>query len=244
MALQNTTKTLVIIPALNEEERITSVIEGVRIHLPEANVLVIDDGSGDRTAEVSRKAGAMVLQHPFNLGVGTALQTGYKYAAQNGYEYLIQLDADGEHNPTYLPKFLKALAETGADMVVGSRFIKDDSFRGSLPRKIGNHLFALLLTLLIQERLTDPTSGYRAMRGRVLQFCVQDTYGFDYPDADFLLTLHRSGFRLVEIPITSHPRSGGRSQHRGLRPVFYTLKMFLSIFIILLRKKSVFQDRN
>ena len=230
---------LVLIPAFNEEERIATVIREVREFLPAATILVVNDGSRDRTGAVSREAGAYVLRHPFNMGVGTALQTGYKYALQNGFQYVIQLDADGQHPPSSLPAFISKLKETEADLIIGSRFLTARRGNSSYPRKMGNQLFARLLSLLIRERLTDPTSGYRALKSTVLQFCVQDLYGFDYPDADFLLTLHRSGFRIEEIPIDVRPRIGGQSQHRGLRPVYYMIKMFLSIFIILLRKKTV-----
>lgn len=236
--MPNVHNTLVIIPAFNEEERISAVIQGVRTFLPEADVVVVNDGSSDKTAEVSETAGALVVSHPFNLGVGTALQTGYKYAAKNGYDYLIQLDGDGQHDPSYLPKFLSALTDSDADLVIGSRFLGSEASPSSVARRVGTRLFARVVSLLIRERLTDATSGYRAMRRSVLQFCTRDVYGFDYPDADFLLTLHRAGFKLREIPVVIRARSSGRSQHAGLRPVYYLLKMFLSIFIILLRRKA------
>jgi glycosyltransferase involved in cell wall biosynthesis len=230
---------LVLIPAYNEEGRVADVIRGVRQHLPRARILVVNDGSGDGTARVSKEADACVISHPFNLGVGTALQTGYKYAVQNGYQYVIQLDGDGQHSPTFLPVFVAKLKETAADLIIGSRFLHGRNPGVSFVRDTGNALFGRLVSLLIREKLTDPTSGYRALKSTALQFCVQDIYAFDYPDADFLLTLHRSGYRMVEIPIEVLPRTGGNSQHGGLKPIYYTIKMFLSIFIILLRKKSV-----
>lgn len=207
--------------------------------MPLARILVVDDGSDDETARVARAAGAKVVQHPFNLGVGTAIQTGYKYAVQAGFEYVIQLDGDGQHPPAFLPAFVEKLKETEADLIIGSRFLGEKESLGSFIRRAGNKLFAALLTLLIRERLTDPTSGYRALKSTVLKFCIGDAYGFDYPDADFLLTLHRAGYRFEEIPIVVHKRSGGTSQHRGLKPIFYTIKMLMSLFIILLRKKTV-----
>jgi glycosyltransferase involved in cell wall biosynthesis len=230
---------LVLIPAVNEEDRVGDVIQGVRQHLQGAKILVVDDGSGDGTARVSRDAGACVVSHPFNMGVGTALQTGYKYAVQHGFQYVIQLDADGQHSPAFLPAFVEKLKETQADLIIGSRFLQRRDHNVPFGRWVGNALFAKLASLLIHENLTDPTSGYRALKSTALHFCIQDTYGFDYPDADFLLTLHRSGYRIEEIPIHVLPRKGGQSQHRGLKPIYYTIKMFLSIFIILLRKKSI-----
>jgi len=230
---------LVLIPAYNEEGRVADVIRGVRQHLPGARILVVNDGSEDGTALVSKESGACVISHPFNLGVGTTLQTGYKYAVQNGYQYVIQLDGDGQHSPTFLPVFVAKLKETAADLIIGSRFLQGRNPHIPFMRGAGNALFGRLVSLLIREKLTDPTSGYRALKSTVLQFCVQDIYAFDYPDADFLLTLHRSGYRMVEIPIEVLPRTGGNSQHDGLKPIYYIIKMFLSIFIILLRKKSI-----
>jgi len=230
---------LVLIPAQNEEGRVEDVIKGVRQNLPGARILVIDDGSGDETAKVSKESGACVISHPFNLGVGTALQTGYKYAVQNGYQYVIQLDGDGQHPPALLPAFVVKLKETSADLIIGSRFLQGRNSYVPFVRGIGNAFFGKIVSLLIREKLTDATSGYRALKLTALQFCVQDVYAFDYPDADFLLTLHRAGYKMVEIPITVLPRTGGNSQHNGFKPVYYIIKMFLSIFIILLRNKSV-----
>lgn len=230
---------LVLIPAFNEEDRIGPVISGIKKIVPSAEIIVVDDGSRDDTALVSREAGAMVISHPFNLGVGSALQTGYKYAEQKGFSTLVQLDGDGQHDPAQIPLLLSTLEATKADLVIGSRFLTDNFRTMSIPRQIGVRLFAWLLSVLIRERMTDPTSGFRAMTKRVLKFCTRDVYAFDYPDANFLLTLHRSGFKLTEVPIEVKPRIGGISQHGGLKPMFYFAKMFLSIFVILLREKSV-----
>ncbi|MBN1397660.1 MAG: glycosyltransferase family 2 protein [Bacteroidetes bacterium] len=232
-------KILVLIPAHNEEKRVADVIKGVRRFLPAAKILVINDGSKDETVRVSNEAGALVISHPFNLGVGTALQTGYKYAVQNGYKYVIQLDGDGQHPPEFLPAFVSKLNETDADFIIGSRFLNGNESDISILRNAGNMIFGKIVSFLIREKLTDPTSGYRAFKSTTLLFCVQDVYAFDYPDADFLLTLHRSGFRMIEIPIKVLPRTGGKSQHDGLKPVYYTIKMFLSIFITMLRRKRI-----
>ncbi len=237
--MNHSKKILVLIPAFNEAERIGPVIEGIRQFAPQADLVIVDDGSTDATADVSRQSGAMVISHTLNLGVGSALQTGYKYAARIGYDTLVQLDGDGQHDPAQVQLLLSTLEKTGADLIIGSRFLSDNYRTMTYPRRAGVRLFAWLLSVLIHERITDPTSGFRAMTQRVLQFCTQDIYGFDYPDADFLLTLHRSGFKLTEVPIKVAQRTGGVSQHRGLKPVYYFVKMFLSIFIILLRKKSI-----
>ena len=232
---------LILIPAFNEQERVGVVIAGVRRNLRESEILVVDDGSTDNTAQAGGMERVRVVRHPFNMGVGTALQTGYKYAVKQGFKYVIQLDADGQHPPEFLPKFLSKLQETEADLIVGSRFLSEERVNLPFARRVGNRIFARLLSLLIRERLTDPTSGYRALKSTVLQFCVQDQYAFDYPDADFLLTLHRSGFRIEEIPVRVDSRMGGTSQHAGLAPIFYTIKMVISLFVIMMRKKKIEQ---
>lgn len=226
---------LVLIPAYNEAQRVGAVITGVKKHLPSADIVVVDDGSEDQTAAAAAAAGAKVIRLPFNLGVGAALQTGYHYATAGNYTFLIQLDADGQHDPTYLPVLLKALEQTGADLLIGSRFLAD-SYTGSRIRGAGNRFFARLVSFLIGERLTDPTSGYRALRRAVFLFCSQTSFSFEQPDADFLVLLHRKGFKIKEIPITVKPREGGRSQHYGLRPVVYLFRVLLSLFVNMLRK--------
>ncbi len=227
---------LVIIPAFNEADRIGAVIEGVRNNLPQADVLVINDGSKDRTLEIGVRAGARVVSLPFNLGVGAALQTGYKFAISHGYQHLIQLDGDGQHDPSFLPSFLQTIQTSGSDLVIGSRFLSGECYKVSFIRITGIRFFGWLVSVLTGQRVTDPTSGYRAIRRPLLEFCIQDMYFFDYPDADFLVTLHRAGFKMQEIPVKMNPREGGKSQHAGLGPLRYIFKTTLSIFVNLLRK--------
>jgi len=227
---------LIIIPALNEAGRIERVLSSVKNTAAEADILVINDGSTDKTAEIAENMGVAVVNLPFNVGVGAALQTGYKYAALHGYNYLIQLDADGQHKPEYLPQFISFLINEDADLLIGSRFVNNTNTRTPFSRRAGILLFAKITSRLIHYRLTDPTSGYRGMKKKLIQFCATENFSFDYPDANFLLTLHRAGFKVREIPVEMETRSGGISQHSGLKPVAYMIKMFLSIFVILLRK--------
>ena len=232
-------RTLIIIPAYDEESRILEVIKGCKRYLSkEVNLIVVNDGSNDRTLEVCENAGIDVVSIPFNLGVGNALKTGFKYAIKNNYQYVITIDADGQHNPDDIPKFIEQLKTEECDIVIGSRFLNGNKYEGSKPRIIGIKIFAKIISFLINERITDVTSGYRGMNKNVLFFTIIDTFNFDYPDADFLLTLHRAGFSFFEIPVTMNKRIGGTSQHKGLKPLYYIFKMFLSIFIILLRKKG------
>jgi glycosyltransferase involved in cell wall biosynthesis len=236
--INNEKDLLIIVPAHNEADNLEHVISSIKIVIPDGDILIIDDGSIDETFNIAKKGGVKVLKLPFNLGVGTALQTGYKYAFENGYEFLIQLDGDCQHDPKYLPAILKKLDAEKFDFVIGSRWLKKGEYQGGRFRKLGNLFFAKILSVLIREKLTDPTSGFRGMNRKVLKFCVSDIYQFDYPDADFLLTLHRAGFKFCEVPITFNKRKNGVSQHVGLKPVFYIIKMFLSLFIILLRKRG------
>lgn len=232
-------KTLVIIPAYNEEKRVLSVVTECRKYTnKEIDIIVINDGSEDGTLKVCEENGLDVISIPFNMGVGNTLKTGFKYAIENRYKYVITLDADGQHNPSDIPKFLDELKSDEYDIIIGSRFLNENKYDGSWIRTFGIKLFAKLISVIIREKLTDVTSGYRGMNHRVLNFTIIDKFNFDYPDADFLLTLHRAGFRFKEIPVDMNKRLGGRSQHRGLKPVFYVFKMMQSIFIILLRKKS------
>lgn len=237
MKTESLKEIVIIIPAYNEGETLSEVLRGCMNFLPEAEILVINDGSFDNTTDICNSEDVRCVSHPFNLGVGAALQTGYKYAVRNNFKYAIQLDADGQHNPEYLPFILDILKKGASDFVIGSRFLNND-YDGGLLRKTGIKLFSVILSFLIREKLTDVTSGFRGMNRGVLEFCVIDKYSFDYPDADYLLTLHRAGFKFSEIPMKMNPRKNGQSQHVGLKPVFYFLKMFLSILIILLRSKK------
>jgi len=232
-------RTLIVIPAYDEESRILDVIKRCAIYLNDkVDLIVVNDGSNDRTLEVCEDKGINVISIPFNLGVGNALKTGFKYAIENNYQFVITIDADGQHNPDDIPKFIEKLKTGECDIVIGSRFLNGNKYEGSKPRIIGIKIFARIISFLINERITDVTSGYRGMNRNVLFFTIIDTFNFDYPDADFLLTLHRAGFRFLEIPVIMKKRIDGTSQHKGLKPLYYIFKMFLSIFITLLRKKG------
>jgi len=227
---------LIIVPAFNEAERITSVLQGIKKNLAGADILVVNDGSTDNTAAVASKEGVMVINLPFNLGVGAALQTGFKYAVCHGYQVVIQMDADGQHDPVYLLQFLQALEESGADLVIGSRFLLPGKFPGSWIRLAGIKIFSFLVLLATGKKLTDPTSGYRAMRRDILEFFCRDFFPQDYPDADLLIAICRAGYKVLEIPVVMKKRISGQSLHAGLRPLYYIFKMFLSVFVTMLRR--------
>jgi glycosyltransferase involved in cell wall biosynthesis len=222
---------LAIIPALNEASRIGAVIDGVRRAAEPVDVLVIDDGSADDTAAQARVHGAAVISHPFNLGYGAALQTGYKHAARAGYAYLVQLDADGQHDPADVRCLLQPIQAGRADVVIGSRFSEARGYRMGLARTIGRGFFQRVLVACGGPRIADPTSGFQALGRDAFLLCCEDFYPSDFPDVDVLLLLHRHGLRIVEVPVTMAQSPPGRvAMHAGLRAVYYPYKMLLSTF--------------
>ena len=238
-------KSLLLIPAYNEEGRIAAVIRGVKDMYPTLPVVVINDGSHDATASRAAEAGARVISHPYNLGYGVALQTGYKYALMEGYDAIAQMDGDGQHDPTYIRVLLDAVLGGGTDVAIGSRFLASPDerrdrapYRASLARRSGMKLFGTIASLIIRQKVTDPTSGYQAMNAGVLEWVSSDKFPWDYPDADVIIMLHRAGFRIREVPVQMYALPEKKSMHSGLKPIYYVFKMFLSILVTLMRDKS------
>jgi hypothetical protein len=231
-------KIIILVPAYNEASRIGSVVRCVRGMFPSYDVVVVDDGSQDATVEEARAAGAEVVSHPFNMGYGVAIQTGYKYALRNGYDYLVQMDGDGQHDPAFIRNLLEPVLAGETDFVLGSRFLGIESYEPSLARRVGMLFFRRLISWLIGQRITDSTSGFQAFNRRVIRFFASEVFPCDYPDADMLLTLHRAGFGIREVPVRMHASATGKSMHSGWKPVYYMFKMLLSIFVTLLRKKE------
>jgi glycosyltransferase involved in cell wall biosynthesis len=229
---------LIIIPAFNEGERIVQVVGRVREAAPDCDILVVNDGSRDETAAAAASAGALVASHPFNLGYGVAIQTGYKYALAKGYDFAVQIDGDGQHDPMFIPQLLGPVLAGETDFSLGSRFLGVESYEPSLARRVGMAFFRRLISILIGARITDSTSGYQAFNRKVIRFFTTEVFPCDYPDADMLLTLHRAGFRIREVPVRMHPSATGKSMHSGWKPFYYMFKMLLSIFVTLLRKKE------
>jgi glycosyltransferase involved in cell wall biosynthesis len=226
---------LVVVPAHNEAPNLKPVIRGIQVALPAADVVVVDDGSTDRTADVARMAGAHVVAHPFNLGYGVAIETGFKFALAGGYDYLIHLDGDGQHEPAGVHEILQQLRAGTADVVVGSRYLAQaPAWTGPL-RRWASRLLALLTSRIIGQPLTDPTSGFQGHNRVAVAFCAQDTYPVDYPDADVMIMLHKAGLRIREVPVITYRRASGRSMHTGLRLFYYSYKMMLAILLALLR---------
>jgi glycosyltransferase involved in cell wall biosynthesis len=226
-------KTLIVMPARNEAQTIGSVIARLKALVPDADILVVNDASTDKTAEVAEKAGAKVVNLPINLGYGGAVQTGFKYAARHDYDAVILMDADGQHDPACVPDLMKALQD--ADFVLGSRFLGECHYKVPIARRIGMWLFGKIVNWVTGQKITDPTSGFQALRKEVVKFLAEDNYPVDFPDADVLILLHRSGFRIKEIPVIMHERQHGVSMHSHLKAVYYVFKMSLSILATLTR---------
>jgi glycosyltransferase involved in cell wall biosynthesis len=235
-------KTLILIPAFNEAPRIAVVIAGIRAVVPEADILVVNDGSFDHTARTALGAGAKIITHPFNMGYGVALQTGYKYAHRYNYDFVVQMDADGQHEPKCIPEMLQMLKQNDVDIVLGSRWLGQSTYHDSFLRKFGKFFFGFLAGLITHYKVTDPTTGFQALTRPVVNFFCSDVYPSDYPDADVIIMLHRAGFRVAEAPVIMYRNGSGQSMHSGLRPLYYGIKMMLSIVMTLLRDDRHLRD--
>lgn len=225
---------VVIIPALNEADRVGTVIAAVRATLPATEIVVIDDGSVDETQRRARAAGATVVRHPIRLGYGAALRTGYRYAYARDAA-CIQIDADGQHDAAILPNLVAAIA-AGADLAVGSRFTGPTPPAVGLARRVGSASVAVLLRLLVGMRCSDPTSGLRALSPRTVAL-LQDDLPDDYPELEALIRASYRRLVVVEIPARHAPRSGGRSMHAGLGPLYYAYKLTLASVFASLRAR-------
>ncbi len=231
-------RALVVMPAYNEAANIQPVLRRLRARFPDMACVVIDDGSTDETAERAQALGADVVRLPCNLGYGGAVQTGFRYALHRGYDVVVLMDADGQHDPEEIPKLLAPLLAGEADVVVGSRFLGQHTYAIEPARRLAMRFFGGVVQILTGQRITDPTSGFQALSREVVRFFAYDHYPSDFPDADTLLLLVYAGFRVVEVPVTMHERLSGRSMHSLLGGLYYFLRMSLSLFILLLRQKT------
>jgi glycosyltransferase involved in cell wall biosynthesis len=218
---------LLIIPAYNEAGRLERVLAEVELAATGYEVVVVDDGSHDGTAAIAAHAGARVLRHPFNLGYGAALQTGYKYALARNASLVVQMDADGQHDPREIAQLAAPVLAGEFDLMVGSRFLEPGGYRHGFLRTVGRQLFRGLARLA-GLRVSDPTSGFQAMNIEVLKVYTQNFFPADYPDVDVLLAAYRHGLRVGECPVHMKPGLRSSTLHAGLRPVYYAYKMILS----------------
>ncbi len=234
------TRFLAVVPAYNEGGAVADVVRALHERAPRFDVIVVDDGSTDDTATRAREAGAGVIRMPFNLGIGGAVQTGFQYARENGYDFMAQVDGDGQHEPSELQRLIETMAESPSlDVVCGSRFAgPETSYSAPISRRTGIHLFAFTLSKILGQRVTDPTSGFRLYNRRAIDLFAHD-YPHDYPEVEAVLMLHAHRLRLGEVPVHMHARNSGSSSITTLRSAYYMIKVSLALFVGLLRRRPV-----
>lgn len=228
-------KMLVIIPAFNEEGNLEKTIQDICDNAPEFDYVIINDCSTDQTLEVCRCHGYSYLNLPVNLGIGGAVQTGYRYALYHGYDIAVQFDGDGQHSAKYLKEMVEKLKETESDMVIGSRFIAKEGFQSSALRRLGIRYFTILIKLLTGKKITDPTSGMRMINRRLLSKFTED-YPIDYPEPESVVTALSEKYRVTEIPVIMNQREEGNSSISMGKSLYYMIKVSFAILIARIKK--------
>ncbi|MCK5505562.1 MAG: glycosyltransferase family 2 protein [Thermodesulfovibrionia bacterium] len=227
-------KILIVIPAFNEAENIGSVISDLKQHFPKGVPVIINDGSSDNTSSIGHSMGVRVIDLPFNIGIGGAVQTGLQIAAREGYDVAVQFDGDGQHMAEEIEKILKPVSE-GVDFVSSSRFLEDSGYVMPVSRKIGSLVFSFVISIMCRQKLTDTTSGFRAFGRRAIDYFSRN-YPEDYPEVEALIIAHKRNLVIKEVPVKMRSRSEGVSSITPLRSVYYMVKVLLAVFIDLLKK--------
>lgn len=223
----------VVVPAYNEERCIADVVRSIRAVWP-GPIVVVDDGSSDGTAARAAEAAAIVLRHPCNLGIGAAVQSGFRYALEAGWDAAVRVDGDGQHDPAYIPRLVEHMKATGADIVVGSRFLGRRGYQSTFVRRVGIAILSVL-SALVGTRVTDPTSGFWAVNHRALELLAR-TQPDDYPETQALVQAVRAGLRVSELPVVMRERQAGRSSIGAAYAGFYMAKVMLAVIVERLRK--------
>jgi len=233
---------LAIVPAYNEAEAIGAVIAELRAFDPDLEIVVVDDGSMDGTARRAAEAGVEVVRLPFNLGIGGAMQTGYQYARDHGFDLAIQVDGDGQHDAREITELIEPILDGEADMTVGTRFAGGRRYRPPFARRIGIQRFARVVSVIVRQRVTDTTSGFRAVNRRGITLFAAD-YPHDYPEVETTVLVHRHKLRMVEVPVAMRTRSAGRSSITLFQSIYYMIKVSLALFVGLFRRNSTLEER-
>jgi glycosyltransferase involved in cell wall biosynthesis len=233
-------KCLAVVPAYNEQASIARVIGTIREHAPGFDVLVVDDGSTDATHERAEATGARVLRLPYNLGIGGAVQAGFTYALEHGYDRMAQVDGDGQHDPHQLDRLMATMAaDPSIDVVCGSRFLTHDyRYPAPISRRTGIHIFAFILSRIMRQRVSDPTSGFRLYNANAIALFARD-YPHDYPEVEAVLMVHHHRLRMVEVPVRMFVRNGGVSSISSGKSAYYMVKVLLALFVGLARRRPV-----
>lgn len=230
---------IAVVPAFNEQQNLGRVIEEIRAFDPGLDIVVVDDGSVDATAAVARQHGATVLVLPFNLGIGGAVQTGFRYAFEHEYDLAVRVDGDGQHDPAQLDRVIAPVLAGEADIAVGSRFVADvEGYRSSRSRRLGIRLLAVVVSRIVGRRVTDTTSGFQALNRKGIALFARD-YPHDYPEVEATVMVSRHRLRAVEVPVSMRERSSGRSSITAARSIYYMVKVLLAIFVGLFRRNVV-----
>jgi len=225
---------LIIVPAYNEEQNIKRVIEDLNNSNIDIDILIVNDGSSDNTALIVRDLGVKLLDLASNLGIGGAVQSGFKFAKKYNYDIAIQFDGDGQHLASEIYKLINPINNGNADVVIGSRFLKKEGFQSSFTRRIGIKIFEIINKLLIKQKITDNTSGFRAYNKKAISYLFLN-YPTDYPEPEAVVMLGKEGFRIKEVSVLMKERQGGESSISGFKPIYYMIKVLLSIFITYIR---------
>jgi len=234
---------IAVIPAFNEEDSIAGVIAEIRAADPDLEIVVVDDGSTDGTSDIAAEAGAHVVRLPYNLGIGGAVQTGLQYARDHDFDVAVQVDGDAQHDPAEIPKILAPIIEGSADLVVGSRFLGEGEYEPPVTRLLGIRLLARIVSLLVRQRVTDTTSGFRASNRRAIALFAGD-YPHDYPEVEGMVLVFRHRLKLVEVPVQMRLRGAGESSITFWRSAYYMLKVLLALFVGLFRRYPTPQEEK
>ncbi|MCK1212282.1 glycosyltransferase family 2 protein [Streptococcus uberis] len=224
-------KKLIIIPAFNEASNIEKTVAAIKKDAPDFDYIIINDCSTDDTLEICHKNHFNVVSLPINLGIGGAVQTGYRYAKEHGYDLAVQVDGDGQHNPSFLSKMSDELVDNNVNMVIGSRFLEKEGFQSSFMRRVGIRYFTGLIRLLTGEKITDATSGLRMIDRTIIDLFVRD-YPDDYPEPETVVLLLNKGYLVKEIPVVMNERQGGVSSISAIKSVYYMVKVTLAILFV------------
>ena len=232
---------IAIVPAYNEEGSIGRVIDEIRAFDPGFEVVVVDDGSVDRTAEVAAGTGARVLSLPYNLGIGGSVQTAFRFALENGFELAVRLDGDGQHDAAHLGALIAPVLDGEADIAVGSRYLGDGGYRQSAHRQLGNRVLAGAASLVARERVTDPSSGFQALNERAIVLFAND-YPHEFPEVEATVLVAKHRLQRVEVPAAMRERLAGSSSHGVLKSTYFLAKVLLALFVAVFRRYAVPQE--